>query len=266
MDERSTRYATRGYASVEGWLNGTAAQLYLTMGSIQRALEVRGPVCEIGVHHGRTFVLLHLLTKVDELSVAYDLYELQDPAIGTERKRRLVANVAQHGGEMTTVRVITTDSLDLTRARVLADCGGEPRIFSIDGARTAAATNHDLALAAQSLCEGGIVSVTDHFSEVWPEVSEGVNQFMVARGELHPVAIGGNKYFFAKSTDFAARCRHEIKRAFSVQAAEVIAFGQPVVVIRPLTPRRRISRSKAWQLVRHTALGDVLRTLGRRLR
>ena len=68
-------YARRGYSKVEGWLSATTIALIRCLAATQDRLGIRGPVAEIGVHHGRFFMLLHLMASADERSIAYDLFE-----------------------------------------------------------------------------------------------------------------------------------------------------------------------------------------------
>ncbi|KAJ1485668.1 hypothetical protein T484DRAFT_1945114 [Baffinella frigidus] len=82
------------------------------------------------------------------------------------------------------------------------DGGGGARLFSIDGSHTAAATLHDLRLAAGTVGEGGVVMVDDYFAEGWPGVSEGVQTFLREQDassdlELIPFFVGFNKVLLA---------------------------------------------------------------------
>lgn len=263
FDERRwQQYARSGYRQVPGWLTGLAVLEFVQLMLQQRRLGIEGPVCEVGAHLGRTFVLLHLLTRDPETSVAFDLYELQDPAVGAERKRRLLGYLARHGGDERRIALVTCDSRDLTAAEVRASCRGSPRLFSIDAGRTAAAVESDLRLAAHSVCAGALVSLTDYFQEGWPEVSEGACRFMNSVGGLVPVAIGGNKFFLTTSAEFAARYQAGLAETFGNQARAAVIFGAPVVLIKPATLRTRLARTRIWRALRHTALARRLRLLG----
>jgi len=263
IDERRWQsYARSGYRKVPGWLSGIAVIEFAQLMLQQHRLGIEGPVCEVGAHLGRTFILLHLLTRNAETSVAFDLYELQDPVVGAERKRRLLGYLVRHGGDERRVALVTCDSRNLTPAAVRASCQGAPRLFSIDAGRTAAAVESDLRLAAHSVCAGGLVSLTDYFQEGWPEVSEGACRFMHTTGGLVPVAIGGNKFFFTTSAQYAASYQAELVAAFGNQARTAVIFGAPVVLIKPATLRTRMARTRIWRALRHTALAQRLRLLG----
>jgi hypothetical protein len=46
-------------------------------------MGITGNVAEIGVHHGRLFILLYLLTSPDERALAVDLFSGQERNIGS---------------------------------------------------------------------------------------------------------------------------------------------------------------------------------------
>jgi hypothetical protein len=49
-------YVHRGHKHVQGWLSPLAKNLITQLGEIQDSyLDIQGPVCEIGVHHGKIF-------------------------------------------------------------------------------------------------------------------------------------------------------------------------------------------------------------------
>ena len=258
------RYASAGYRRVSGWLTPLAVEGFVLLMNTQRKLGIGGPVCEVGVHLGKTFILLHLLTANDEFSVAFDLYELQNEEVGRERKRRLLEYLREHGGDAARVGIVTCDSLTLNPAQVEAACRGRPRIFSIDAGRSAGAVFSDLALAKDSIREGGIVSLTDYFQEGWPEVSEGAVRFMHERGGLHPVAIGGNKFYLTDSAGAAAKYQDALTSEFANRVRPSVVFGMPVLLLRPETLRTRVTRTKLWRAVRGTVLAARLRALGTR--
>jgi hypothetical protein len=261
MDTRATRYAGKGHSRVQGWLTQLAVQILTRVGEAQQERGVRGPVCEIGVHVGRLFILLHLLTRTDEKSVAFDLYELQNEANGRLRKQRLMENLRHHGGDIGRTQAVTQDSLQLRPERIIELCGGRPRLFSIDGGRSAEVTRNDLSLAHDTLCEGGLVMLGDYFQEIWPEVSQGVCSFMQENTELFPVAIGGNKMFLARGAAAAEEYRKRLTEDGALVVRTMRIFGRPVAVIAAPTLQTRLARSALWRSCRSTFLGRSLRSL-----
>ena len=266
LDPRCRRYVVTGYKKVQGWLIRLAALQIARLGQIQLALGVAGAACEIGVHHGRTLILLHLLTRPGEATVAIDLYELLHAENGRARKAQLLRNVRSHGGEVDRIRVVSEDSVKLTPQRILELCAGRPRLFSIDGGRTAEITCHDLALAHATVCDGGVVMVHDYFQEGWPEVSEGVCRFMGRQ----PVAIGARRFTRVREEDLVAadcnRVKPGLAQVFAVLVRRSIMFGEPVLVLMPLTLKRQVARTRVWQAVRDWPVGRMLRNIGNSVR
>ncbi|HYR65627.1 MAG TPA: hypothetical protein VEP47_05825, partial [Reyranella sp.] len=77
MSTRATRYIHHGKFYVEGWLRTEAALAIAALSERQHALGVEGSTAEIGVHHGKLFILLYLLSRAPERVVAIDLFEDQ---------------------------------------------------------------------------------------------------------------------------------------------------------------------------------------------
>jgi Methyltransferase domain len=262
LDRRYLRYVRSGMSTVQGWFPRLAALEVVQLAQTQRAMSTVGPMCEIGVHHGRTLILLSLLSRSKEVTAGIDRYGLAT-AMGHSRYLHLESNFRAHGVDRNRVKILDADSRHLTTAKILELCEGAPRFFSLDGGRTAETTYHDIELACATLCDGGIAMIADYFQEAWPEVSEGVCRFMTQTPGLFPVAIGGNRLFLTKSRKCLRSYQEGLERAFAGQIKHSVMFGEPVLVIGRLTTRIRISQTKIWRAIRGTRVGGVLRSLGR---
>jgi hypothetical protein len=263
------RYARHGHRTVEGWLLPAAVALVRALAEAQARQGVGGPVVEIGVHHGRLFLLLHLLAGADERSVAYDLFEAQDENVdGSGRGDRAAfeANLRRHAGDgAARVRIRAVNSLRLSVEGIVADAGGRPRLVSVDGGHTAGITANDLRLAEGALCEGGLIVLDDVFNEAWPGVAEGTCAHLAAGSALVPVAIGGNKVVFTTGPARADAYRGALAAlAPRWRLGEQVFFGRPVVCVAapdgsPL--RRAVAGTALWRAARATAAGQALRRL-----
>src|ERR1051325_10626627 len=183
-----TRYVRKGYKNVDGWLTATAVRSTVELGRVQKTHGIDGPVGEIGVHQGRFFILLHLLTHSPEISAAWDLFEWQhENTDGSGRGDRgaLRENLIRHGCDLDRIKIRTINSYNLTAADIISDCNGRIRIFSVDGGHTAESTYNDLKVAAESLCDGWLIFLDDFFNSDWPGVAEGACRFF----QLHPGAL-----------------------------------------------------------------------------
>lgn len=261
------RYATSGHKKIDGWLEQIAVDAIVRISRRQHANGVHGPVCEIGVHHGRLFILLHLLTTSDERSVAYDLFDSQEQNVdGSGRGNRdmLQDNLRATGCDVSRIGIHAANSLDLTPARILGDAQGSVRLFSVDGGHTPDITYSDLSLASQSLCEGGVIILDDFFNESWPGVAEGTCKFFLDQpGRMVPVAIVGNKFIFTTDVTAAQAYIQELKAGAGPVFKHMSAFfGHSVLVITPETRSgfmRSLSQSWLWCTLRDTRLGRNLK-------
>jgi hypothetical protein len=260
-DEAAWRsYAARGYRRVPGWLEPPAIEIFAAALRHQERAGIRGAVCEIGSHLGRTLILLHLLSRPGELAVGIDRYELQDEATGKERKRRLLAYATRHGGDTARIRLHTCDSTELGATELIGICGARPRLVSIDAGRSADAVASDLALARDVVTPGGIISITDVFREAWPEVAEGCCRFMAGNPALVPFALGGNKLFFTTGAEYAGALRCELAVLAGDRVRTTRMFGHPLAWLPPASLRGHLSRTWLWRAIRTTALAQAIRT------
>lgn len=264
-DARVAKYVRRGNFFVDGWLLTDAAVTICVLSQRQREMGVEGGAAEIGVHRGKLFILLYLLSRAPEKAVAIDVFEDQHLNVDSSGRGDLNifrANLERHADSERLV-VHKGTSLAVTGADVLGLAGGRVRLFSIDGGHTEEITANDLAIADDALAEGGIIVVDDVFNEQWPGVTNGVHRYFARRPNLVPFAVGGNKTYF---------CR--LSHAEPYRAAASSAAGQsrmheflgcPVVVLdfsRP-TLKDRFSRSAAWTRLRATPTGLTFRWIWR---
>jgi hypothetical protein len=258
-------YVQGGHKTVQGWLDPTAVEPITVLSRTQAELGISGGIAEIGIHHGRLFILLHLLRRGDERSAAYDLFEMQDAnvdASGKGDKETFLDNLRRHGCDSERIVVKSRNSLAMTPAEVRADAG-PVRLFSVDGGHTADITASDLALAEGSLCPGGIVILDDYFNESWPGVSEGAARYLSSgASKLVPVAIGGNKFMLTNSGELAGRYREALwTLPDRYVTAEQTVFGTPVIVVRPkfVPLTTRLGSTRLWKAIKGTAAGRALK-------
>jgi hypothetical protein len=224
--------------AVHGWLLPEAARCIVCLHDAQRRNGVRGSVAEIGVHHGKLFILLCLLRNEGEIAVGYDLFGQQDQNIDNSGKGSLgiLRDNLRHVNVATShIKLITANSLELTGATVLRDSESPVRLFSIDGGHTAEITRNDLSIAAEAIADDGVVILDDFFNEAWPGVATGTAQFLRDdRKKLVPFAILGNKVFFARTVAVADAFRQVLSQS-KIVAERLVRkgsefFGHPVFV------------------------------------
>ncbi len=193
------------HRAVPGWLNEGAISAVIAFAKWQEENNVLGDVAEIGVHHGKFFILLANLRRRHERAFAIDVFDdqhLNADKSGRGDLSKFIENVRQYSSEVG-VTVVKKDSKTLTRADFYGSRRGAVRLFSIDGSHTAAHTASDLAMAAQLICEDGLIILDDFYNPDWPGVQEGFYRFFMRRGgDTAPFAYGNNKLFICKAASY----------------------------------------------------------------
>ncbi len=264
------RYVRGGHRRVDGWLSRLDASLIAAVGQWQNTTGIAGTVGEIGVHHGRLFILLALLRKPGERAFAIDLFDdqqfnLDQSGQGDETAFR--NNLVRFGVEPGSVEFVKGNSMALSWAGLADRLGPAVRLFSIDGGHTAEITRHDLGIADDSLGDGGVIVLDDYFNPEFPAVSEGMCRFMFERPQaLAPFAIGDNKLLLARP-DWAGRYREMLVEAMPsrhfVRNTEL--FGHPIVVFRtPRTLMQIIRQTNLTRRLRSHPVGQALKPIVRR--
>jgi Methyltransferase domain len=260
------RYLTHGQKRVEGWLPPNAAKMCVAIGAAQQAMGIRGHVAEIGVHHGRLFILLYLMRQAGERGLAVDLFgdQARNPEqSGAGDLAVFLSNLRRHADTESLV-VHESDSTELDGATVMRLVGGPCRLISIDGGHTLEITAHDLATAQAALAPGGVIILDDVFNEMWPGVAEGLCRFFSSPRDIVPFATGANKTFFCAPT-FAPRYVDAL-RPLAVKTAERDFLGARVLCcdFAPLTFAERVGQLAIWRAVKDTVPLRIARRLYRR--
>ena len=224
--ERQRRYLRRGLHRVDGWLDPLSAVVIADLLTHQTALCVRGGIAEIGVHHGKLFLLAYLALRTNELGLANDVFEQQELNLdrsGAGDRERFLANIRRHAGDDRNLRLISRSSLEVRPADI-RDVLGTCRFFSVDGGHTEECTLNDIRLADASVGEAGIVVLDDYFNACWPEVSVGVARYMAAPARtLVPFLITPNKIFFCRA-ELSASYRDAIHARHRPLFDKTVAF------------------------------------------
>lgn len=270
LDGPVLRYVVGGQRSVDGWLSALDASLIALAGVAQRNRGVAGSLGEIGIHHGRLFILLGLLAADDERCFAIDIFDRQDLNLdrsGDGDEAIFRANLDRFGVPQSRVSVLKESSTSIGWADIERVAGAPARIFSIDGGHTASITANDLAIAETGLACGGIVIVDDYFNPEFPEVSQGVCAHLLGASRLVPFAIGDNKLLLSAPEDgghYRDMLMASVPRRHFVKTSSM--FGAEVAVFR--TPRHLLDRLRQTEIVRKLKehpLGKTLKPFVRRI-
>ena len=260
-------YIKRGHKRVHGWLNPEVLHVTKYIDTIQKQNGIDGHLGEIGIFHGKLFILLCLLLRDTEKIVAVDLFD--DDALNIDNSKEKIKNIFlrnmnQHVKTFSQMAVIQKDSLTLD-SKYLQECtGGKIRLFSIDGGHDSNIAYHDLETVSGALADGGVIILDDYFNEDWPGVSEGTNRFIQKHGyeKIVPFLIGANKVFFTSSKEHAEIYITELQKCSLGTSqkdseffhSKVICFG-----IDKLSIIEKIERTSLWRKLRKTTIGRGLK-------
>lgn len=257
IEARLKRYLDEGLDAVTGWFDAESAEVIAELLLHQVRSGTVGDVAEIGVHHGKSFLLLANGLDDGQRAVALDVFDDQHLNVdesGHGDRAVFEANVAAWA-DPASVSVVQASSTDLAPEEA-SSTFGEVRLFSVDGGHTAAITAHDLRLAEAVLVADGIVVLDDILNPHWLGVLTGLRDYLGGGGSLRPFAMSSNKLYLAAEAaapGYAAHLRDTMadllgKRdvEFLDAAIDVYGMGSP--------RRRRSTAAVAEQRARAAAL------------
>lgn len=179
--------------NVDGWLDKTTAIISNRLMRHQSAVGLTGPVCGIGVHHGKYFVALACGLRPNEKGIAIDLFENREENIGHSGlgdRGMFDRNVARFLYPPS-ITVISADSTGLSVGDISRH--GAVRFFSVNGRHNEAITLSNLHLAERSIATGGIVALDGILHQGWTGVISGYVRYRQAGGRLRAFALVPNK-------------------------------------------------------------------------
>jgi Methyltransferase domain len=194
------RYITRWMPTVQGYLTSLDARVIRTLLSYQTESDISGHLCEIGVHHGRLFLMLAIARRPGERALGIDLFEDDELNASTEhagRVRAVIDNARRLGIELADQEIFKTSSTEIGPADILARTTGPVRFCSIDASHLYDDVENDLLLAERTLTPDGIIAVDDFFHPGWPDVSFAVSDFLGRTSAIVPFLITPDKLYLA---------------------------------------------------------------------
>jgi len=227
MTKHLRKYADHGFHEVEGWVDPNIFKFLKFLADLEINNSLDG-VLEIGVHHGKFFILLRSLLESNAHSVAIDVFDRQDLNIDSSGSGSLVR--FKHSlslydpwtGQGVVIR--EEDSTCLS-----TPLNGSFRFVSIDGGHDREHVISDLRLTEQVLAPNGVVIVDDFARADWIGVTEGVLHYLEAGGVLVPFAAGYNKLFMARMS-YVNRYRELVGNStFHVKAQRFSRYSYSIV-------------------------------------
>ena len=263
------RYLAHGLAHVSGWLKAESARVVRALQQVQDENGVRGNVAEIGVHHGKLFLLLAGDLHDGEEAVALDVFGDQQKNLDRSGKgdRAVFERNLETWAPGAAVRIVQASSLEVA-PETARETFGDVRMISIDGGHTAEVAEHDLWLAQACLVEGGIVILDDLLNPHWLGVVTGLAAYLSGGGTLRAFAYSENKLYLTSGDawvdTYRRLLRARVPRLFG--KADVDFLGATIDVYGQGSARRRKQdRAAAGTAERLREQQRTIRRLRRRI-
>jgi cephalosporin hydroxylase len=261
MNYEIEKYLKKSYKKVQGWYSQSTLELIAELSVVQNKQGIEGSFCEIGVHHGRAFILLCLLAKENEKCIAIDLFDNQQENIdhsGHGNEKMFRRNLLLNECDLSKIEILSENSFNIKTETLLGLSELKYRIFSVDGGHTKETVVNDLRLAESVLTKGGIIIVDDFFDEKWPGVSEGTLSYLSNyESTLKPFAIFDGKILF--TNDYASKEKYLEKLStlvpkFIVKESEFLSEKCLILYTSSNKIRNRLRQTKLWQKLRNSKL------------
>ena len=268
MRPTELRHLVRSSRDIQGWLSPAGAALFALLDEAQREADTRGGLFEIGVHHGRSAVLLCAMAGADEQVGVCDLFADQSGNVsqsGLGDRAIFESNLQRVVPDFDRLTVFAKRSSELSPGEI-----SQPqRLFHVDGGHLHDEALSDIRLAAHTLHPGGAIVIDDPFRPEWPGVTEAFLAFLGEERDFVPLILGFNKLVLVRRD---ARLAYESMLArpgtlwsyFDRQVFETKTLplaGEPlrIMLIPPWRQRPALELSVARLLSHRSAALDLWR-------
>jgi hypothetical protein len=219
-------YLRSGMGQVHGWLNTSTAVYLASLEVLQARAGIRGDVCEIGVHHGKSYFAMAVGLPAGDSGVAIDVFGDQAANLDNSGKGDQDAfegHLARLGISDQT-EVIAASSLALEEQGFLAK-GRRFRMFSVDGGHTAEVARNDLQLAERTIVDDGIVILDDVLNRHWLGVISGLFEYWNKGGGLVPAVLVPDRLVLTRTEEQAEAYRTLMAEHFTREKRVPIGPG-----------------------------------------
>ncbi len=227
---------------IDGWLFKADTLCLWYIDAVQKAHDVRGDSCEIGVYHGKSLLLMANLRRLDETIYGFDFFaEGNEPIV-----REVLKSYAFFTDRVT---LVAGNTQDLEAEDLKQSISVPLRLLHIDGGHTYSECMHDLLTFRLFLGQDGVIAVDDYFDREYPGVSSAVTAYCCSREgrAFRPFLMGQNKIYLCRNS-MASRYQREFIKSDAFNAQLGAESMQDGVVLIPFS-RYPLPRDKLEQLI-----------------
>lgn len=247
---RIARYLRLRFHFTRGWTSRLDAALFGMLVAGQTRAGISGGVAEIGVHHGRSFIILALGRVADERCLAIDVFEDDVENSTTRHRRRASAfarNCRDNAVRLADHEILKANSTTLTERDILRRVG-PPRFFSIDGGHEYRLVSHDLVLAERCASPDAVIVADDFFNPRWPDVTRAVQDWLARPShDFVPFALTHQKLYLCRADRlglYAPMLRADPLVARAIRQEVIMGDARPAM-LRPSIAARALEVMKS---------------------
>lgn len=191
-DQGFTQYVNAHAPQIEGWFYPADMLAFYRLSAIQRSIGIAGNLCEVGVWHAKSLVLLSRLAADGERCLGFDLFP-------DDLEARARENVARYGAA-SGVELIAGDSSAMGQARLAPKLMPGLRFLHIDAGHEYHEVMHQLMLFAPFVVTGGVIAMDDYQDREFPGIEAATLDFCdVDRPRRFvPFFAGANKMYLCE--------------------------------------------------------------------
>ena len=182
---------------IDGWLSPGAIYLFALIDAVQKQLGIEGNLFEIGVHHGKSALVLGAMAQPSDRLGVCDIFGAQAlnvSASGKGDRDIFLRNFRDAYPNDSFLTVHEKLSSALTPAEITR-C----RFVHVDGGHSSPEALADLELCVQCMVPGAVIALDDAFHPTWPGVTDAIYRFLGKHQEMAPLVIGFNKMLLVEA-------------------------------------------------------------------
>lgn len=154
---------------IEGWFFPADMLSFWMLAAIQEGLGIRGDICEMGVYHGKSLVLLSNMLAENETVHGYDIF----PNNTKEKTEEALSKF----GRPERTRLYSGDTSMISRDLLDEQIGKGVRFLHIDAGHEYHEVYHQLITFSPYVSRGGIIVMDDYQDREFPGIEAAVLDF-----------------------------------------------------------------------------------------
>ena len=190
--EKFQKFLTSDSKKIDGWFFDRDILSFFLLLQLQNHLNIKGDICEVGVWHGKSLVLLSVLKNEGERLFGYDLFE-------GDLLEKASTNLKNFGSSSNT-ELVKGDSSEYTKTMLDSKHTRPIKFLHIDAGHEYHEVLQQLIQFSPYVHPSGIIAMDDYQDREFPGIEAAVLDFSEydRPRRFVPFFAGGNKMFLCE--------------------------------------------------------------------